>query len=108
MDTKKDNFLGETLIDISKSHFANYESKDWVLYFIERYGQIPEVDHKSWLIDTIVRILRGTPVKVVLARWVDGTEEYRVSLEPPSDDYLTWVKYMMCDSDYDYDPGIAP
>ena len=68
--------------------------------------------NKQWVLDQMSRILLGTPVRVVLAKWMDGTEEHRFWTEDPSEKYTEWVKECKNGEDgpetYGYDEGIAP
>lgn len=108
-----ETYLGEFPVNIKKSPFADYTPADWALYFIGSYGQIDGAHHKQWVLDQAARILHGTPIKVVEARWTDHEPEYRVTLKAPSKAYKKWVKEMKGenengDPEYDYDEGIAP
>lgn len=86
-------YLGETIVDVVDTPFKDYKEKDWALYFIGRYGQIDGEHHKTWVLDQVVRIICGTPLIIKLAKWSDGTEEYRVSTNDVSSvDYDLWVK----------------
>lgn len=100
-------YQGETLVKIKDTIFKDYKKEDWVLYFIEMYGQIDGDHHKLWVLDQIAQIIHGTKVIVKLAKWDGGHEEYRVSLSTPSKKYHQWVKEMNSDG-YSYDEGIAP
>jgi hypothetical protein len=108
-------YLGETIVSINETPFANFKPQDWVVYFIERYGQYDGGHHKQWVMDQVVRILKGTIIEVKLAKWNDGTVEYRVSTGEPSQEYKDWVQEMLGDYneeeeeyEYYYDEGIAP
>ena len=109
-------YLGEEVVDQKDTPFSDYGVEEWVLYFIERYGQIDGGHHKQWVLDQISRILHRTPIIITLAKWSDGTEEYRVSTSVfGSFDYDQWVLKMCGEYDeenlefeYDYDTGIAP
>lgn len=68
-------YLGETILDIHKTEFAMYSRQDWVMLWIELYGTISGVQHKEWLIDQIVMILKGSKVVVKVAKWDNGQEE---------------------------------
>ncbi len=65
-----------------------------------------------WVIDQVARILNGTLIVVVEARWDDGTTNFRITTGAPSDDYLNWVATQQCGdagpTTYDWDEGIAP
>lgn len=100
-------YLGQTKIKIEKTEFKDYTASDWALYFIGSYGQIDGDHHKAWVLDQIVRVLKGTKVCVAIAKWDDGQEEYRISLGKPSLKYLNWVNEMRSGG-YEYDEGIAP
>ncbi len=85
------------------------------MYFIERYGQIDGSHHKTWVLDQVARIFKGTEVIVKEARWANGNTEYRVTLAEPSEAYKAWVIEMKGEWDaeneeyeYNYDEGIAP
>jgi hypothetical protein len=109
-----EGYLGETPVDISTHpEFSKYTPADWAMLFISKYGQIDGEHHKTWVLDTASRILKGTPVVVKEARWSSGDSEYRYVLGEPSQDYLDW-REMMLDRDesgkpqYKYYEGIAP
>ena len=107
-------FIGEFEVDTTiHPVFANYTPSDWAMEFIESYGQIDGSHHKSWVIDQVARILKGSPVTVVEAVWDSGYKEFRFWTDVPSDEYRLWVKRMLGDVvddgyEYDYDEGIAP
>lgn len=105
-------YLGEFPVDVSKHpKYSKYTQIDWALLFIAKYGQIDGSHHKTWVLDQAVRILKGTPVEVVEARWDNGHCEYRFTVaEPPSEEYRKWVHMMTSGENegYDYDEGIAP
>jgi len=109
-----EEYLGETIINIKDTEFKDYTPSDWVLYFIERYGQIDGAHHKQWVLDQVARIIHGTPVIIKLAKWDSGNSEYRVVLGEPSQKYLDWVEEMKCwnetdeEYEYSYEEGIAP
>ena len=109
-------YLGELVIDV-KIHpvYSTYTPSDWAMLFIEMYGQIDGGHHKQWVLDQVARILKGTEVKVTLARWDNGNEEYRFNLvEEGSPAYADWVIEMLGDIDedgcheYGYDKGSPP
>lgn len=108
-------YLGETVLDrdaLHKTKYGFFYPWDWAMLWIEKYGWIDGEHHKQWLIDQIARILKGTKVIVSLAKWDDGTEEYRFNLDDNATPaYHKWVEEM-CDGEdgpntYDYDEGIA-
>lgn len=107
-------FLGEEVVDVKETEFANYDKLQWAMYFIENYGQIDGGHHKAWVLDQAARIIKGTPLIIVLAKWSDGKKEYRVHTGEPSQEYLEWVKEMQGDMDEEFEPedyytvGIAP
>jgi hypothetical protein len=101
------NYLGETIIDISKTKYALYSEKDWVLLWIERYNGIDGSHHQIWLCDQIARIITGTKVIVTLAKWSNGYKEERFDLDTPSPQYLNWVNSII-EEKGEYDSGIAP
>ncbi len=108
-------YLGETEVDISTSIYKDYTPADWVMLFIERFGQIDGAHHKSWVLDQAARILKGTKVNVKLAKWENGEEEYRIEIDKPSEEYLNWVEEMKGEYspdddcfEYNYNKGIAP
>ena len=107
-----EGYLGETIIEQKNSEFNNYTEKDWVIYFIESYGQYDGGHHKQWILDQISRIIKGTPIIIYEAKWSNGQSEFRIRTGEPSKEYLDWV-CEMCDGEdgpetYDYDKGIAP
>lgn len=110
-------YLGSEIIDPAQTkEFKNHTQHDWAMYFIECYGQIDGAHHKTWVLDQVARILKGTPVVVEIARWDDGNQEYRVSVsEEISEQYSIWRQEMLGEFDedngfyeYGYDDGIAP
>jgi hypothetical protein len=103
-------YLGEKLIPIEDTPFKDYDIKDWMMYFIERYGQIDGDHHKLWVLDQVARISKETPIIIKQASWDNGLREWRVCLGEPSKQYLEWVKEMRGENgeQYSYDEGIAP
>ena len=109
----KDTYLGEKVIPIDQTPFKGWSASDWALYYVERYGGFDGAHHKTWVLDQVARILKGTPVIISRAEWTDHEPEWRVTLrEPPTQEYLNWVKDMKAGEDgpdtYEYDEGIAP
>jgi hypothetical protein len=108
-------YLGTKVVDIKDTKFKYYKTNDWVLYFIEKYGQIDGSHHKQWVLDQIVRIIHGCKIEIKLASWDNDENEYRVNIISESKKYKNWVQDMLgkynedeqC-FDYDYDKGIAP
>lgn len=82
--------------------------------YISSYGQINGAHHKTWVLDQVARILKGSKVTVKTARWADGTEEDRITVEGSSKEYNEWVQSMRGeidesgDSEYFYDEGTPP
>jgi hypothetical protein len=105
-------YIGEFDVDITKtSFFKDYTALDWVEYWIASYGQIDGSHHKDWVMDQVMRIIKGTPVIIKEARWdgEDGKfEEYRISLDTPSKEYENFVEEYEQDGEYSWDTGIAP
>ena len=44
-------YLGEELIDISKSDFKTWTIQEWALLYIEMYGGFDGAHHKDWVLD---------------------------------------------------------
>ena len=116
---EEEDYLGEFPVDVSKHpEFKNYTPADWAMYFVACYGHIDGAHHKMWVLDQVARILKGTPVVVVEARWLGGKTEDRVSVaEPPSEAYTQWVlemkgEYIKTEEytgwEYHYNKGVAP
>lgn len=110
-----DGYLGTVDVDIQDTPFKDFTPTDWAMYFIGSYGQIDGDHHKTWVLDQVARILKGTPVIVRQASWSNGEKEFREKLGEPSSEYLSWVQEMLGDYDeeneedeYGYDYGIAP
>jgi len=105
-------YLGEEIIDVKDTTYKDYTEKDWVLEYIMMYGGIDGAHHKDWLIDQIVHILKGAEIITKIAKWDNGHTEIRVSLGPPTHDYLKFVADYEVGEDgpntYSYDEGIAP
>jgi hypothetical protein len=108
-------FLGETEVHQNDTPYAGYGPTDWALEYIGKYGGIDGAHHKAWVLDQVARILHGTRVDIVLAKWDDGEEEYRYSTAYPTQEYTDWVDKQRGSYDeeneeyeYDYDEGIAP
>lgn len=112
--TNKRVFLGETIINVKNVDcpFRFFTPSDWVLYWIEKYGSINGSHHKAWLIDQIARILNGCAITVKIAKWDDGVQEYRVSIDGENEKYKNWVISVKSGIDgpdtFDYETGIAP
>lgn len=104
------SYLGAIPVtNLAGTPYDGFTQSDWAMRYIERYGQIEGGHHKSWVLDQVARILKGTPVEVILDRWSDGKEEYNfVTAKIPSAEYLSWVEEMRGDDEYNYDEGCAP
>ena len=106
-----EGYLGETNVDI-KTHqeYSKYTKSDWAILWIEKYGQIDGVHHKTWVLDQVTRILKGCEIIVKKASWSNGYSEDRESLAEPNKEYLDWVKEMKGEGKktYSYDEGITP
>lgn len=97
-------YLGEEILDISKTEYKDYTKNDWILLFLEKYGLVEGTWTKNWLIDTIARLANGTKIILKLAKWDDGQEEYRFKLDEPSEDYIKWVElFNEKDEDEDFE-----
>lgn len=104
-------YLGETLVSQNDvEEFKSFNQSDWAMYFIEGYGQIDGEHHKLWVLDQVAQLLKGTPVVIKLAKWDDGSCEYRVGLSKEKNlEYIEWRRKIFGDFDkYGYDEGIAP
>lgn len=107
-------YLGEFPVYI-KTHpeYSQYNASSWAMMFISMYGQIDGAHHKAWVLDQVSRILLGTPVIVMEARWESGHTELRFHTGEPSESYQNWVLSMLgndqgIDYEFEYDEGIAP
>jgi len=107
-------YLGSTPIDISETPYADADRATLAMHIISRYGQIEGAHHKAWVIDTVAKILLGTPLAFTLAKWDNGEEELRVQVGQSSTEYEQWFLEMLGGMDedgeyeYDYDAGIPP
>ena len=101
-----EGYLGEFPVSIPDSIYADWTRETWALSFIERYGQIDGDHHRAWVLDQVARILLGTPVSVVEARWTTCEPEHRISTGEPSQAYRDWLDEMFAGDGYD--AGIAP
>ena len=89
------NFLGEEKLEsCDGTPYEGFTPAQWAVNYIERYGQIDGDHHKLWVMDQVVRILKGTPVELKIARWDGGYHEYRPITGKPSVEYLQWVEVM--------------
>jgi hypothetical protein len=104
-----EGYLGETLLDIKDTKFKDYTRSDWAMYFLESYGLIDGSHHKNWVLDQMARAIKGVKPIIKLAKWSEGTEEYRISLGEPTKEYLDWVIEMKDGEDgAGYDEGSPP
>ena len=107
----KNTYLGEFPVDVSTHPtYSKCTPADWAMVFLEKYSGIDGDHHKTWVFDQIARILKGTPVKVVQARWTDHAPEDRFNVSHPSEEYKEWVVSMTSgvNAGYNWDEGIAP
>lgn len=91
------NYLGEELVtDLAGTPYEGFGRKEWALEFVGRYGGIDGEHHKTWVIDQVVRILKGTPVILKKASWDAGADirkiEWRFETGKPSRAYKKWVE----------------
>ncbi len=103
--------LNREIVDIKNTPFADYKQQDWVLYFIERFGQYSGDHHKTWVLDQIVRILKNCPIEITVIRIDDDTNNYSIRMPIVSEEYVEWANNMKIDDSGDeveYDPGVAP
>ena len=109
-----DGYLGEFPVDINDTEYATYTKEQWAIHWIAYYGQFDGGHHKQWTLDQVSRILHGTPVVVMEAKWSNGHSEYRFGLGKASDAYEVWAHEMLGDEledgsyEYDYDTGTPP
>lgn len=101
-----EGYLGEFELK-DKGEFSDLSKSDWALYFITLYGGFEGNHHKNWLLDQVSKILHGADVKVSVAKWKCGFEEYRFRIGEPTESYKKWVKDIE-DSGFEYDYGIPP
>jgi hypothetical protein len=105
-------YLGETEIDVQNTEYSTYNREDWAMLWIKMYGGIDGAHHKDWVLDHVARILKGTKVIIKIAKWGDGVENTRFSLDEPTLEYHSWVTELKNGEDgpetYGYDIGIAP
>ncbi len=100
-------YLGETIVDVATTPFAKYTKVDWALLYITQYAGIDGDHHKSWLFDTLSKILNDAPITIRQAKWSNGKSEYRFSVGD-SEAYHTWVKEYEQDGAYSWDAGTPP
>ncbi len=83
-------YLGETHPPLGETPYRDFESWNWAMELISRYGGIDGDHHKQWVLDQTARILCGTPVTAKRAAWDDGRVEWRIETGEPSAKYLAW------------------
>lgn len=107
-----EGYLGEFPVDVATHpEYSKWTAADWAMLFIGKYSGIDGDHHKTWVFDQVARILKGTPVIVVEARWENGYTEDRFTVaDPPSEAYKEWVKTMTTgvNEGYDWDEGVTP
>lgn len=102
-------YLGTTLLEsYDDTPFEGFGRVEWALRYIADYGAIDGDHHRAWLLDQVLRILKGTPVKLSMAEWrrpagVARSIEYRFETGEPSQAYLEWVAEVG-----EHDVGIPP
>lgn len=108
-----EEYLGETVMNIKDTPFANYTKLDWVEEITLDYGWIDGAHHKTWVLDQIMRVIKGCEIEVRLAKWSNGQEEWRYDIVTESEEYKQFVKEYedpngIGEQEYEYDMGIAP
>lgn len=105
-------YLGEKVVNHANTVYKDFDKADWMIHFIEMYGGFDGSQHKDWVMDQVARIYNDTNVIIKLAKWDNGHEEYRISLDEPSKKYSVWVASMKAGEDgentYSYYEGVAP
>lgn len=110
-EDKEETYLGEVKVEIADSPFACYKPSDWACLWITKYGQVDGSHHKAWVLDQVMRILKGGEIELTQASWSSGYKEWRFSVYE-SEDYKQWVNEMLDPDEngeptYYYDNGIA-
>lgn len=102
------HLLSKTRIDdLSDSPFSGFTQMDWVKFWIVKYGGYDGVNHKTWVIDQVLRITTGTSVEVFVIEWSDGQSQIDVKLGEPSAEYRDIIQKMH-DRDEFWEEGTAP
>jgi hypothetical protein len=102
-------YLGSS--DIAPPAELDTRSTALALDLIGRYGGTDGEHHKSWVLDQVVRLLHGAPVRWSERRWEGGQREVDFEVGTCAA-YETWVRELRAGEDgpetYGYDEGIAP
>lgn len=109
-------YLGCNVVDVKDTPYKEYTSIDWAMYFVTVCCGFDGAHHKDWVLDQVVRCLKGTDIVVSVAKWDNGQEEYRIqTADEPSKQYNDWVTSMLGDYDeetdeyeYTYENGCPP
>jgi len=105
-------YLGEEELKIQDTVFRDYTPQDWVMYYIESYGQTDGDHHKAWLLDQIARIIKGARIIITVDKWDNEVEVINVDIGEPTPEYWQWIKEVKSGEDgpetYSYKFGIAP
>lgn len=97
-------YLGETVLEsYDGTAYEGFTEKAWAIEYLRLYGSIDGDHHKQWVMDQVIRILKGTPVILKIAKWANGHSEYRFNTGEPSKKYLKWVE-----DNEGWEEGIAP
>jgi hypothetical protein len=104
-------FLGETELKIEETKYKDFTTNDWIKFWLFNYN-FDGNHHKQWLLDQILRLSTGSKVNIKLAKWSDGTQEERFTLDVETPEYTEWINNYKNGEDgpdtYEYDNGIAP
>jgi hypothetical protein len=84
------DYLGESVVDKSETEYKDYTPSDFAVLYINMYGYIDGEHHKTWVLDQVARILKGTPVIIKLAKWRNGHTEYRLDTGKVSEKYIEY------------------
>lgn len=95
-----DGFLGETVV-------GEISGPAGALRLVWAYGQIDGDHHKAWVLDQVARVLLGTSVILIEAKWENGKSEIRFKTGEPTAEYRAWAEAMAADG-YSYDVGVPP
>lgn len=105
-------YIGCTVVDQKDTPYSGYTAAQMAMVMVERYGQIDGSHHKTWVLDQVARILKGSPITFSKREWTDHEPEYDIEVGA-SPEYNEWVVAMRDpdedgEDQYDYDEGIAP